>query len=83
MLAEILTLFVLIVATFAQFPPEPEGITTLKSKFGDGVSISYKQVLLLHPPNIISFANCYRVLSVRRLPESSPSLATSISHQVL
>ncbi|KAF2725995.1 carboxypeptidase S1-like protein B [Polychaeton citri CBS 116435] len=28
--------------TFAQFPPTPEGVTVLQSKFGDGVSISYK-----------------------------------------
>jgi hypothetical protein len=28
----------------AQFPPIPEGVTVLKSKFGDGVSISYKEV---------------------------------------
>jgi hypothetical protein len=27
----------------AQFPPEPEGITILKSRFGDGVTISYKE----------------------------------------
>ncbi|ETI22246.1 hypothetical protein G647_06319 [Cladophialophora carrionii CBS 160.54] len=27
----------------AQFPPEPEGVTILKSKFDDGVYISYKE----------------------------------------
>ncbi|KAI1099278.1 carboxypeptidase S1-like protein B [Jackrogersella minutella] len=27
----------------AQFPPTPEGVTVLKSKFGDGVTISYKE----------------------------------------
>lgn len=28
---------------FAQFPPTPEGITTLKSRFHEGVEISYKE----------------------------------------
>lgn len=28
----------------AQFPPIPEGVTVLESKFGDGVKISYKEV---------------------------------------
>jgi hypothetical protein len=28
----------------AQFPPKPEGVTILDSKFGDGVYISYKEV---------------------------------------
>lgn len=28
----------------AQFPPTPEDVTVLKSKFGDGVTISYKEV---------------------------------------
>ncbi|KAI1381072.1 serine carboxypeptidase [Hypoxylon crocopeplum] len=27
----------------AQFPPTPEGVTVLESKFGDGVTISYKE----------------------------------------
>lgn len=26
------------------FPPKPEGVTTLKSKFHEGVTISYKEV---------------------------------------
>lgn len=30
--------------TLAQFPPTPEGITTLKSHVEDGVTISYKEV---------------------------------------
>ena len=29
---------------FAGFPAEPQDVTTLQSKFGDGVSISYKEV---------------------------------------
>ena len=28
---------------FAQFPPEPEGVTVLKSKFHEGIKISYKE----------------------------------------
>lgn len=28
----------------AQFPPEPEGITVLKSKFHENVTISFKEV---------------------------------------
>lgn len=28
----------------AQFPPKPEGITLLKSKFHENVTISYKEV---------------------------------------
>jgi len=32
---------------YAQFPAPPEGVTVLKSKFGDGVSISYKEVSAL------------------------------------
>ena len=28
----------------AQFPPKPEGITVLKSKFHENVTISFKQV---------------------------------------
>ena len=29
---------------FCQFPPTPEGVTTLKSKYHEGVTISYKEV---------------------------------------
>jgi hypothetical protein len=28
----------------AQFPPQPEGLKVLESRFGDGVTISYKEV---------------------------------------
>ena len=28
----------------AGFPAQPEGVSVLQSRFGDGVSISYKQV---------------------------------------
>lgn len=34
----------LAVATAQYFPPIPEHVTTLQSKFGNGVSISYKEV---------------------------------------
>lgn len=39
-----LSLLAALPAVLAQFPPAPEGITTLKSKFLDGVSISFKEV---------------------------------------
>lgn len=28
----------------AKFPPKPEGLKVLESRFGDGVQISYKEV---------------------------------------
>lgn len=34
----------------AQFPPEPEGIKVLRSKFHENVTISYKEVSSQHPP---------------------------------
>lgn len=34
---------------FAQFPPEPEGITVLRSQFDSEVTISYKEVSLPMP----------------------------------
>ncbi|KZL86039.1 carboxypeptidase s1 [Colletotrichum incanum] len=30
-------------SSVAQFPPTPEGVTVLKSKFGEGIEISYKE----------------------------------------
>ena len=35
---------VLMVLAHAQFPPTPEGVTVVKSKFHEGVTISYKDV---------------------------------------
>lgn len=35
---------VLLSHVIAQFPPKPEGVTTLQSRFHEGVSISYKEV---------------------------------------
>lgn len=32
------------VGVVAQFPPQPEGITVLKSKFHENVTISFKEV---------------------------------------
>jgi hypothetical protein len=32
---------------FAQFPPTPEGVTVLDSRFGDGVQLSWKEVCSL------------------------------------
>lgn len=29
---------------FAQLPPTPEGVTTIRSRFDDGITISYKEV---------------------------------------
>jgi hypothetical protein len=34
----------------AQFPPKPDGLTILHSKFGNGVKISYKEVGTLYQP---------------------------------
>lgn len=31
--------------TSAGFPAQPEGVTTIQSRFGDGVEISYKEVI--------------------------------------
>jgi len=32
--------------SYAQFPPTPEGVTLLDSRFGDGVQLSWKEVCL-------------------------------------
>lgn len=44
----VIALFLQVLRTSAQFPPTPENITVLESRFGDGVSISYKEVLEIH-----------------------------------
>ena len=42
---------------FAQFPPKPEGVTTLKSKFHPGIKISYKEPGLCETtPGVKSYA---------------------------
>jgi hypothetical protein len=39
--------------SYAQFPPTPEGVTEIESKFGDGVRLSWKEVgLPLSPESI-------------------------------
>ncbi|KAI1395449.1 serine carboxypeptidase [Hypoxylon fuscum] len=48
-----------VLASFAkaQFPPTPEGVTVLKSKFGDGVTISYKEPGICETtPDVKSYA---------------------------
>lgn len=39
----------------AQFPPPPEGVTTVNSKECDGASLSYKQVSNLFPNQVPAF----------------------------
>ena len=39
-----LAFFLFGVALGSNFPPAPEGVTTLQSKFGRNVTISYKEV---------------------------------------
>jgi hypothetical protein len=43
---ESLALFAALLAwtVTAQFPPKPEGITVLKSRFDESITISYKKV---------------------------------------
>lgn len=41
------TLLVLAVPTFAQLQSEPFGPRVLKSRFGEGVTITYKEVRIL------------------------------------
>jgi len=38
------TLTALITGAYAQFPPKPEGVTTIQSRFHKDVTISYKEV---------------------------------------
>ena len=40
----IVTLLALAASAIAQFPAEPVGLKVLESKFGDGVTITYKEV---------------------------------------
>lgn len=43
MAAPIAVLLGFAISAFAQFPPEPVGVKVLQSRFGDGVTISYKE----------------------------------------
>ncbi len=46
LLTELFALISALPFGLSQFPSEPEGVTVLQSRFGDGVTISYKEVLL-------------------------------------
>jgi hypothetical protein len=49
----VISLLALAGISYAQFPPSPEGVTEIESKFGDGVRLSWKEVgLLLYPGSI-------------------------------
>lgn len=55
----------------AQFPPKPEGVKILKSKFHDGVTVSYKEPGLCETtPGVRSYAG-YVHLPVDALNETS------------
>jgi hypothetical protein len=47
LLQRVVVVLLFITSSTAQFPPTPEGVTVLQSKFGDGVTISYKEVGLI------------------------------------
>ncbi len=65
------TAFLFSQLVFSQFPPKPENVTVLNSKFGDGVYISYKEVSEFGSPATFCLA-----LTVVR------SLASVRQHQV-
>lgn len=44
LLAVVAPLAALMCTVNAQFPPTPEGVTTVPSRFNNGVTLSYKQV---------------------------------------
>jgi hypothetical protein len=59
----------------AQFPPSPENVTTIQSRFDDGITISYKEVCTVivarDPPSAASLTFLlYSPACVRRRPES-------------
>lgn len=43
----VVALLALAASAVAQFPAEPVGLKVLESKFGDGVTITYKEVELV------------------------------------
>jgi hypothetical protein len=45
--SKVVSLLALAGISYAQFPPSPEGVTEIESKFGDGVRLSWKEVGLL------------------------------------
>lgn len=51
----------------AQFPPTPEGVTVLESRFGDGVKISYKEVrVTMQQYSILLTCDLSSLVSVRQ-----------------
>lgn len=52
MVASSLVLGALAGLTAAQFPPKPEAVNVLKSKFHENVTISYKEVSFRHQTSV-------------------------------
>jgi hypothetical protein len=52
----------------AQFPPKPEGVTVLKSKFDERITISYKAVCLAQISSIDSTLTSISPAFVRQPP---------------
>ena len=77
-----LSLLPLLPICHAQFPLEPEGVTVLESKFGDGVEISYKEVCNSTSSTTASADSSCRPISVKQHQASNHILDTSIYHQV-
>lgn len=70
MVAAIALLSFLTTGAFAQFPPKPEGVKTLKSKFHPGITISYKEPGICETtPGVKSYAG-YVHLPVDALNET-------------
>ena len=68
LLSRALPILLLITSCAAQFPPTPEGVTVLQSKFGDGVTLSYKEVRL-HQFSLRGELLIFnRTISAKRLP---------------
>jgi hypothetical protein len=63
---------------YAQFPPTPEGVTVLDSRFGDGVQLSWKEVRLSCETSMVSSANNARTTSARLRKAFVVTLAMSI-----
>lgn len=63
---------------YAQFPPTPEGVTVLDSRFGDGVQLSWKEVRLSCEASIVSIADTARTISARLPRAFAATLAMSI-----
>lgn len=70
-------------SAFSQFPPAPQDVKTLKSKYDKSITISYKEVSQMRLPT--DYLSCLTTHMnsleyVKRLQESSRMLATSICH---